>query len=100
VAELCDRQHYFVVLFAFAVVFLLIQVPYLFVADSDSALYVVVAMNVAGSAAFAVRERRRPLDLYPAGLEGVEFGVEIGFGLWCRRRIRSTNRSAPARGTG
>jgi len=54
VTELCDRQHYFVVIFAFAVVFLLIQVPYLFVADSESALYVVVAMNVAGSAAFAL----------------------------------------------
>lgn len=52
--EFCDRMHYFVVIFVFAVVFLLIQVPYLFVADSESALYVVVTLNVTGCAAFAV----------------------------------------------
>lgn len=54
VDELCDRQSYFVVVFAFALVFLLLQVPYLFVADADSGMYVVVALNVVGSAAFAL----------------------------------------------
>lgn len=51
---LCDRRQYFLALFAFAVVFLVLQVPYLFVADPDSVSYVVATLNVIGSTAFAV----------------------------------------------
>lgn len=51
---LCARRQQFVVVFAFALVFLLVQVPYLFVSDGDSALYVVAWLNVVGSTVFAL----------------------------------------------
>lgn len=54
VEVLCARRGQFVVIFAFALVFLLLQVPYLFVADGDSALYVVALLNVAASIVFAL----------------------------------------------
>lgn len=54
VDELCQRRRYFVGLFAFAVAFLIVQLPYLFVVDSGSALYVIATLNVVGSAVFAV----------------------------------------------
>jgi len=36
------------------VVFLLLQVPYLFVADTDSTLYVLATLNVVGTTAFTL----------------------------------------------
>lgn len=50
---ICDRQQYFLGLFSFAVVFFLLQAPYLFVADPDSTAYVVATLNVIGTSAFA-----------------------------------------------
>lgn len=52
--ELCQRQQYFLGLFSFAVVFLILQVPYLFVLESDSGLFVVATLNIVGSSAFAI----------------------------------------------
>lgn len=54
VAELCARQRYFIVIFSFAVVFLLLQVPYLLVVGMGSSLSVVVVLNVFGSAVMAL----------------------------------------------
>lgn len=54
VAELCARHRYFAVIFSFAVVFLLLQVPYLFVLEMDSGLAPVVVLNVVGSGAFTL----------------------------------------------
>jgi hypothetical protein len=54
VDELCSRRPYFLGLFAFSVVFLLLQVPYLFVADPDSTLYVLATLNVVGTTAFTL----------------------------------------------
>ena len=51
---ICERQQYFLGLFSFAVVFFLLQVPYLFVADPDSTAYVVATLNVIGTSVFAV----------------------------------------------
>lgn len=54
VQELCARHRYFAVIFSFAVVFLVIQVPYLFVLDADSGIAPIVVLNVLGSGAFAL----------------------------------------------
>mgnify|MGYP000164953018 FL=1 len=54
VDELCARRPYFIGLFSFSVVFLLLQVPYLFVADTDSTLYVLATLNVVGTTAFTL----------------------------------------------
>lgn len=52
--ELCKRQRYFIGLFAFAVVFLILQIPYLFVVESGSSLQVIATLNVIGSSVFAI----------------------------------------------
>lgn len=52
--ELCARQTHFLIVFTLAVVFLILQVPYLFVTEQDSTLFVVATMNVVGSTAFAL----------------------------------------------
>lgn len=52
VEELCARRPYFLGLFSFAVVFLLLQIPYLFVADPNSTLYAIGVLNVVGTTAF------------------------------------------------
>lgn len=49
----CDRKQYILGLFAFAVVFLVLQVPYVFVLEPGSTLFVVSVMNVIGSTVFA-----------------------------------------------
>jgi hypothetical protein len=54
VEELCARRPYFLGLFAFSTVFLLLQVPYLFVADPDSTLYVLATLNVLGTTVFTL----------------------------------------------
>ncbi|MEF8851130.1 MAG: hypothetical protein V5A28_01740 [Haloarculaceae archaeon] len=54
VEAVCERQQYFLALFSFAVVFFLLQAPYLFVADPNSALYVVATLNIIGTSVFAV----------------------------------------------
>lgn len=54
VQELCARHRYFAVIFSFSLVFLLLQVPYLFVIDMDAGITVVVVLNVIGSGAFAL----------------------------------------------
>ena len=54
IEAICERQQYFLALFSFAVVFFLLQAPYLFVADSDSVAYVVATLNVIGTSAFVV----------------------------------------------
>ncbi|WP_436924429.1 hypothetical protein [Halosimplex amylolyticum] len=54
VEALCDQSRKILGVFTIAVVFLLIQVPYLFVVDQDSSLFVVATLNVIGSGAFAV----------------------------------------------
>lgn len=52
--ELCSRRHYFLGLFSFALIFLVLQFPYLVVLDADSGLFVIATLNVVGSGAFAV----------------------------------------------
>lgn len=52
--ELCARHRYFAVLFAFALTFLLLQVPYLFVLEADSGIAPVVALNVIGTSVFVL----------------------------------------------
>jgi len=54
VEELCARRPYFIGLFSFSVVFLLLQIPYLFVADPESTLYVLATLNVLGTTAFTL----------------------------------------------
>lgn len=54
VEELCRRRQYFVVLFAFAVVFFLLQVPYIIVEEWGSTLHVLATLNVVGSGGFIV----------------------------------------------
>lgn len=51
--ELCARRFPFVMVFSFAVLFLLLQVPYLFVVDRESTLFVVSVLNVVGATGFA-----------------------------------------------
>ncbi|MFB6153659.1 MAG: hypothetical protein ABEJ27_05345 [Halodesulfurarchaeum sp.] len=46
--ELCDRRQQFFFVFAVSAFFLLLMVPYLLVAERDSALFVVVVLNVIG----------------------------------------------------
>lgn len=52
--ELCARRHYFVGLFSFAVIFLLLQVPYLVILEPDSGMFVIATLNVVGSGVFIV----------------------------------------------
>ncbi|WP_459194080.1 hypothetical protein [Halosimplex sp. J119] len=54
VEALCDQSRKILGVFTIAVVFLLLQVPYLFVVDHDSSLFVVATLNVVGSSAFAL----------------------------------------------
>ncbi|MFC7142690.1 hypothetical protein ACFQMA_23005 [Halosimplex aquaticum] len=54
VEALCDQSRKILGVFTIAVVFLLIQVPYLFVVDQDSSLFVVATLNIIGSGGFAV----------------------------------------------
>ncbi|WP_436910853.1 hypothetical protein [Halosimplex marinum] len=51
---LCEQNRKILGVFTIAVVFLLLQLPYLVVTDADSSLFVVAVMNVVGSAAFAL----------------------------------------------
>jgi len=51
---LCDQRRKILGVFVIAVVFLLIQIPYLFVVDPNSSLFVVATLNVVGSTAFAI----------------------------------------------
>ena len=51
--ELCSRRTHFVIVFAFAVLFLILQVPYLLVVDFGSTLAVVSVLNVVGASMFA-----------------------------------------------
>lgn len=50
--ELCDRRIHFYYIFTFSAFFLLFMLPYLLVAETNSALYVVVVMNVVGLVVF------------------------------------------------
>ncbi|MFB6141470.1 MAG: hypothetical protein ABEJ26_13670 [Halosimplex sp.] len=51
---LCDQSRKIVGVFTIAVIFLLVQVPYLFVVERSSSLFVVAVLNVLGSGGFAV----------------------------------------------
>ncbi|MFB6202760.1 MAG: hypothetical protein ABEI98_12230 [Halorhabdus sp.] len=51
--ELCDRRVRFFYVFALSMFMLLLMVPYLFVADRQSAMYVVVVLNVIGLGALS-----------------------------------------------
>jgi hypothetical protein len=50
----CDRRTYVVWIFTLAVAFLAIQVPYLFVVDPETPLFVVSVLNVVGLSGFAI----------------------------------------------
>ncbi|ACV12287.1 hypothetical protein Huta_2120 [Halorhabdus utahensis DSM 12940] len=52
--EICDRRMQFFYIFAFSLFFLLLMIPYLFVLDPNSAVYVVSAMNAFGLGVFAL----------------------------------------------
>lgn len=51
---LCDQSRKVLGVFTIAVVFLLLQVPYLVVVDRDSSLFVVATLNVIGCTVFAL----------------------------------------------
>ncbi|WP_135363271.1 hypothetical protein [Halosimplex halophilum] len=51
---LCEQNRKVLGVFTIAVVFLLLQLPYLVVTDADSSLFVVAVLNVVGSGAFAL----------------------------------------------
>lgn len=51
---LCEEKRKVLGVFTIAVVFLLIQLPYLVVTDTDSSLFVVSVLNVVGSGAFVL----------------------------------------------
>lgn len=51
---LCRHQYWMKVIFAISLFFFLLHVPYLFVADPGSALYVIATLNLLGTAAFAL----------------------------------------------
>lgn len=48
----CDRRTRVVWVFTLAVVFLVIQIPYLFIVDPGSPLFVVSVLNVVGLSGF------------------------------------------------
>ncbi|CCQ34013.1 conserved hypothetical protein [Halorhabdus tiamatea SARL4B] len=52
--EICDRRMQFFYIFAFSLFFLLLTIPYLFVIDPNSALYVVSTLNAVGLGIFAL----------------------------------------------
>lgn len=52
--ELCRRQYYIKVIFALSLLFFLLHVPYVFVVESGTALYVISAMNLAGTGVFTL----------------------------------------------
>jgi len=52
--EICDRRMQFFYIFAFSLFFLLLMIPYLFVIEPNSALYVVSALNAFGLAVFVL----------------------------------------------
>ncbi|WP_275737476.1 hypothetical protein [Halorhabdus sp. SVX81] len=52
--EICDRRMQFFYIFAFSLFFLLLMVPYLFILDPTSAVYVVSALNAFGLGTFAL----------------------------------------------
>lgn len=54
VEALCEQSRKILGVFTIAVVFLLIQIPYLFVVDPDSSLFVVSTLNIVGAGGFAV----------------------------------------------
>lgn len=54
VEALCDQSRKILGVFTIAVVFLLIQIPYLFVVDPDSSLFVVSTLNIVGAGGFAL----------------------------------------------
>lgn len=51
---LCDQSRKILGVFTIAVVFLFIQIPYLFVVEPGSSLFVVATLNIVGSTAFAI----------------------------------------------
>lgn len=51
---LCEQNRKILGVFTIALVFLLIQIPYLVVTDTDSSLFVVSVLNVVGSGAFVL----------------------------------------------
>lgn len=51
---LCDQSRKILGVFTIAVVFLLVQIPYLFTVDPNSSLFVVATLNILGSSAFAI----------------------------------------------
>jgi cell division protein FtsW (lipid II flippase) len=48
----CDRRTYVVWIFTLAAVFLVFQIPYLFIVDPGTPLFVVSVLNVIGLSAF------------------------------------------------
>ncbi|WP_435102969.1 hypothetical protein [Halarchaeum sp. P4] len=68
--ELCDRRTQLMALFAIAVLFLGVQLPYLFVVESGTALFVVSVLNV-------------------VALTGAV--VVLGAALWYCRKLRRHN---------
>lgn len=52
--ELCARHRYFAVIFSFAMVFLLLQIPYLFVLEGNAGIGPVVVLNALGSGAMVL----------------------------------------------
>lgn len=54
IEEVCARSNRIAVVFILASVFLVVQVPYLFIADPDSAIYVISTLNVVGAGGFAL----------------------------------------------
>lgn len=52
--ELCRRQYWIKVIFALSVLFFVLHVPYPFVVEPGTALYVVATMNLVGTGVFTV----------------------------------------------
>lgn len=50
--EVCNRRIFIYLIFVIATLFLLIQLPYVFVIDRGTGLYVVSVMNVVGLSIF------------------------------------------------
>jgi hypothetical protein len=51
-AEVCRREYWIRVIFALSTLFFVLHVPYVFVVDPDTALYVVAVMNLIGTGTF------------------------------------------------
>ncbi|WP_207586565.1 hypothetical protein [Halomontanus rarus] len=52
--ELCERRTYIVWICLLSVVFTVLQLPYLFIVEPGTSLFVVSTMNVTGFALFAI----------------------------------------------